>query len=196
MTSLPPVIGIYAPAPQSGKTTVANYLAEHGYVCVSLAEPIKAMTEVFLHQFGFDAEEATHAVQYAKGTLVPELGLTVRQLLQTLGTEWGRTCLHPDVWVMTWSQRVHALLATGHRVVCDDVRRCNEASAIRIHGGQLWRVTRPSITRTTNHISEGELDTYPDFDVHCVNDGTLAELHRRISEHLGATTPNLDATLN
>lgn len=197
MTSIPdpPVIGLYSAAPESGKTTVANYLAQHGYIRVSFADPIKEMTEVLLRQLGFDEEAAARAVRYAKGSVVPELGLTVRQLLQTLGTEWGRTCLHPDVWVMAWSRRTHKLLAEGYRVVCDDVRRPNEASAIRIHGGELWRIHRPGVVRTTTHVSEGSLDTYPDFHAHFINNGTLADLHRRICEHLGAATPDLIATL-
>lgn len=176
----PRVIGLYSPAPQSGKTSVAAYLERHGYVRVSFAEPLKDMAIVFLRHSGLSKSEAKNAVYSNKTAIVPELGLTVRQLLQTLGTEWGRECLHPNVWTTIWLRRALETLAAGHKVVCDDVRRENEAAAIRSLEGHLWRITRPGIERTTSHASEGALDNYSGFDVHLANSGTLQDLYAHI----------------
>lgn len=185
MTTLPPVIGLYSPAPQSGKTTVANYLTRHGFIRISFAEPIKEMTIVLLRQMGMTKSEAKHAVYNDKTIRVPEIGLTVRQVLQTLGTEYGRDYLHPEIWVMSWRRRVTEALDAGHHVVTDDVRAFNEAYAIRNLDGQLWYIDRPGVTRETTHTSEGALDGFEAFDFRLHNHSSITSLHLAICQRLG-----------
>lgn len=185
MTDLPPVLGLYSPAPQSGKTSVATFLERHGYIRISFADPLKEMTSVLLRALGFTEAEAHHAVYHAKHTRVPAIGVDVRHMLQTLGTEYGRQCLHPDVWITAWSTRVSAALAAGHHVVCDDMRFPNELAAVRALGGASWQIKRSGYVRTTTHASEGGLDSYDNFDFVLRNDGTLAELHLVVCQRLG-----------
>lgn len=59
--------------------------------------------------------------------------------------------------------------------VIPDVHFINEAKAIKERGGILIRVNRGN-TSTDNHISETELDNYPDFDVTIDNRGSIDEL--------------------
>lgn len=184
----PRVIGLYSPAPQSGKTSVARYLERHNYIRVSFADTIKEMTLVLLRHFGFTKAEAKHAVYHDKTILIPEIGLSIRQVLQTLGTEWGRTCLHPDVWCAVWNRRVMEVLAAGHNVIADDVRALNEAAAVRRLNGQLWHITRPGVIRTTSHASEGALDAYDGFDGYLTNDHTLSALHEQITHLLSLSS--------
>lgn len=187
MTELPRVIGLYSPAPQSGKTTVATFLERHGYTRISFADTLKDMTVVLLRSLGFSKAEAKHAVHHAKHTAVQGLGFDVRHMLQTLGTEYGRQCLHPDVWVHAWLSRTSEALAGGHRVICDDMRFPNELDAVRSLSGAAWQVTRSGVVRMTTHASEGSLDAYEHFDFVLRNDGSLSQLHLAVCQRLGIT---------
>lgn len=166
------LIGLYSPAPQSGKTTLANALVTaRGYHRVAFADPLKTMTVQFLEAMGYRQDQAEQLVYVDKETTIPQLGVTVRHLLQTLGTEWGRTCIAPDVWLKCWRAT-----ATQHpRVVADDVRFPNEAQLIRNMGGEIWLVVRPGVADSTGHASEGSLADWS-FDRVITNDGTVEEM--------------------
>lgn len=169
---MPNLIGLYSPAPQSGKTTIANALvAREGYQRIAFADPLKAMTCRFLESLGYREDQAQRMVYIDKEVVIPQLGVTTRHLLQTLGTEWGRQCVHPDVWLKCWSET-----AVRHaKVVVDDVRFSNEAQLIRDTGGELWCVVRPGQAAHTDHASEGGLAGW-EFDRVICNDGTMREL--------------------
>lgn len=172
------LIGLYSPAPGSGKTTVANYLSGHGFRVVPFAESLKRMAHVFLSELGLtDKEIEFHLYRSKEAPLpFPDLKLDTRHICQTLGTEWGRTCIHPDVWLHCWQRKVEQNMKRGIDVVVDDVRFPNEAQLIHNLGGELWRVERPAVVRTTSHASEGSLDDWT-FHRRIVNAGTLLELY-------------------
>jgi hypothetical protein len=166
------IIGIYSPAAQSGKTTVARFLQERGYCRLPFAQPMRDMLSVMLSDLGYSEELIAHHLYVDKEALVPELGVSVRHLLRTLGTEWGRECVRPSVWLDVW-------LAKARRksfVVVDDVRFTNEAELIRLLGGEVWRITRPGVVRNTEHASEGGLDEWEHFTCDIVNSGSISDL--------------------
>lgn len=169
------IIGIYSPAPQSGKTTVANMLQEQGFARVPFAAPLKRMACEFLESLGYPEGEAARLVFFDKHVVIPEVGVTVRHMLQTLGTEWGRACLHPDVWVRCWEAQADRY----ELVVADDVRFPNEAAAIRRRGGVVWQVVWPDVLHIGDHVSEGSLDD-AEFDAVIQNDGSLSDLHSKV----------------
>jgi hypothetical protein len=175
-----PIIGLYSPAPQSGKTTVAEELVRHGYTRVSFAAPLKRVAITLLQELGYEEQVAAEMVYTNKEADVPEIKASVRHILQTLGTEYGRQCLHPDVWIMCMEKRLASLRQEGKFAVIDDCRFLNEAALIRRLGGELWRVERPSTERGTSHASEGSLDDYPLFDRRLTNDGTLLQLYSQV----------------
>lgn len=75
-----------------------------------------------------------------------------RTLLQTLGTEWGRSLIHPDLWVRLTMARVERLAdITGRTVfaICG-TRFPNEVAAIRERGGEVWWIDRPGTTAGTH----------------------------------------------
>ena len=78
------LIGITGPA-FSGKDTIANHLClTHGYfTCEAFADPLRdglsALFGLFPHHF-----DAKH-----KETVIEWIGKSPRELLQTLGTQWG-----------------------------------------------------------------------------------------------------------
>ena len=175
-----PIIGLYSPAPQSGKTTVAEELVRHGYTRVSFAAPLKRVAITLLQELGYEEQVAAEMVYTNKEADVPEIKASVRHILQTLGTEYGRQCLHPDVWIMCMEKRLASLRQEGKFAVIDDCRFLNEAALIRRLGGELWRIERPSTERGTSHASEGSLDDYPLFDRRLTNDGTLLQLYSQV----------------
>lgn len=172
------IIGLYSPAPQSGKSTVASELEQRGYVIVPFAETLKLMLIPMLESLGYDRQGANYLVHQAKQVVVGDAGVSVRHMLQTLGTEWGRSCIHPEIWVRCWKGRAQQYSA----VVADDVRFPNEAAMIKLLGGEMWRIERPGVPREHGHASEGSLDGYDDFDRFITNDGTIDDLISKLRE--------------
>ena len=172
--SLPRLIGLYSPAPGCGKTTVADLLIEHQHV--SFAAPLKRAVWRLLDDLGL---KGFHYVYTDKEAIIPELGVSARHMMQTLGTEWGRACVHPDFWVMIARAETQRIMADDRSVVIDDVRFPNEAAMIRDLGGELWRIDRPGVSYDGSHESEGGLeDITPDRVL--INDGTITQLLEKI----------------
>jgi hypothetical protein len=177
----PLLLGIIAPTMGSGKTTIANRLCDkHGFTPLSFASPLKMMLQSLLVSMGFD--QPTIA-RYIRGDLkeeaVPGTGRTARQMMQTLGGDWGRGMVSEGLWVDAAMKRVKHLsapqFALGHRFVFDDVRYLNEVEAITSRGGRIVRVFRPGTAITSQHTSEGVLDDYPaNFTIE--NNGSVADL--------------------
>ncbi|ESX98617.1 MULTISPECIES: hypothetical protein [unclassified Mesorhizobium] len=174
------IIGLYSPAPQSGKSEVARELGKYGFVRKGFADALKAMIRPLLAAFGF-AEvviEKLVATGDGKETHLDAIGATPRYLMQTIGSDWGRQTINPDLWIK-------AVLndARPDMLVIDDVRFPNEYDAIRAEGGQVWKVFRPGRAPTNQHPSEGLLEDR-EFDEVIVNDGSLFTLATKVRNAL------------
>jgi len=178
------IIGLYSSVPQCGKSSIAKIMALYGWTRLSLASPIKkAVFGVLVDLLG-DSEIALDMVYGTrKDEPIPQLkGLTGRRMQQTLGSEWGRDCVHPDVWV-------NCAMAMAERnpdksFIVDDVRFANEAEAIRARGGLMVKVTRSGVEYDgLEHRSEGGLDDWP-FDLVLRNDGSMDDLEAAIGTTL------------
>ena len=101
--------------------------------------------------------------------------MTVRELLQKLGTEAMRNGLHTNAWV----NATFANFSYYSKWLITDVRFPNEAAAIIEKGGILVRLQRNS--DTGDHPSETALDDY-DFKIVIENTGTLSELIQKARE--------------
>jgi len=142
----------------TGKDTTAMLLAEalqargKRVERMAFADPIRWM----LGALG--VTEADLADRARKEQPLPAFnGASPRRLMQTLGTEWGRTHLGEDFWVRRLEQRLARLDEVGKRpdyLLITDVRFQSEAEWIRQHGGWIVRVTRRSATPVTSHSSE------------------------------------------
>lgn len=175
----PRVIGLTGLA-GAGKSTVARLLGT-SYYPMRFAGPLKDM----LRAIGLGDDEIEG---HRKGEPCDLLaGRTPRFAMQTLGQEWGRDLIHPDLWVRIWSARVEAWFqAGGGAIVAEDCRYLNEAAAIRAFGGEIWRIERPGQTAGA-HVSEaGQAAIEPDRVI--VNDGDFNQLRDRVAELLRSET--------
>lgn len=166
---------------RSGKDAVADLLVkEHGFVKARFADALKrGLAEMFgLTPAQMDGDE--------KEAVVPWLGASPRHLMQTLGTEWGRTLVHPDVWVLATQRHLERLIQSGiRRIVISDVRFENEA-AMATSLGSLVRIERPGVGPANSHVSEdaSAISAYVDAVVR--NDGTLEDLNDRVIDLVAA----------
>jgi hypothetical protein len=137
----------------SGKDTIADIL---GFDRVAFADPLYEMVAIIT---GMTPDEMRD--RETKEREIDWLGHSPRQLLQTLGTEWGRDTISPTIWVDTAMRRVRGLLEQGRSVVVTDVRFDNEAAAIKAAGGVIWQVVRGQGSikgLAARHASEGGVD--------------------------------------
>lgn len=171
------VIGLTGMA-GSGKSTVARHLVDRwGAQVKKFAGPLKDM----MRALGLTEAE----IEGDRKELPSDLlcGATPRHAMQTIGTEWGRVLIHPDLWVRAWERRV-----SGEGLfVADDCRFVNEAEAIRRLGGTVVRVWRTGQV-TGDHASEtGQSLIRPDHIL--VNDsdipGLLGKADRLMADILG-----------
>ncbi len=125
---------------QSGKSTAADYLVGNGFKKLSFAEPIKDIVWFLLQGFNLNQDYIEQLMTTHKEVVIPELGVSARHLMQTLGTEWGGTLIHPDIWTMWMSKRL--VTETSGYLVFDDVRFENEAALIRSLGGLIIHIDR------------------------------------------------------
>ena len=102
--------------------------------------------------------------QKNKDMLVGESKMTVRELLQYVGTDVMRG-IDPDCWIRPYLQAVEA--ASASMIVTPDVRFPNEVEAIKEHGGIVIRLLRgiPDLLakKVKRHSSETALDGYGGF---------------------------------
>lgn len=169
------IVALYSPAPQSGKSTLAHALNGVGYRTIKFAGILKDMIRTMLLGAGIPYDAVERMVEgdlKERPIKFPGFSVTPRQLMQTLGTEWGRG-IHPDLWAHLAINK--AANASG-RVVIDDMRFPNEYSAVKAAGGITIKITRPGVERAVNcHPSEGALDNHP-FDYEIVNDGSIDKM--------------------
>jgi hypothetical protein len=130
----------------AGKNSAAGMVRDA--VVIQLADPlyemVAAMTGLSVEQLR-DREIKERPIEW--------LGRSPRELLQSLGTEWGREQIAADVWIRIAERRIAALLEEWPRVVVADVRFNNEAEMIRRLGGEVWQVVRPGLPQHF-HVSE------------------------------------------
>lgn len=165
----------------TGKDTVRSILEEAGFVGFGFADPIRGMLRELLTSNGID--DACMDDRALKETAIPALGVSYRQLAQTLGTEWGRN-LQSDFWLRIASAYITDLEWAGNtHFVVSDVRFVNEAEWVRSRGGVIWRVQREQAQAVNPHISESGVDLI-EFDWTINNNGSLEDLREVVDESL------------
>ncbi len=104
----------------TGKSTVMSALEDalikKGYITTTLkfAEPLYSLQDVIYNTLGKKVE-----------------GTKDRELLQWLGSDWGKAKFGPDVWATCWLDRVKAMPSNVGFILNDDMRFPNELAAVR-----------------------------------------------------------------
>lgn len=162
------IIGIAGPA-QVGKDTVAriiqSMLSDYREI-KSFADPMKDMLAKGLG-LTHDQLHGSH-----KEVIDERYECTPRHIMQTIGTEWGRNLIHPDIWV-------HAMLnATADApTIIPDVRFENEAEFVRENGVLIHVKGRGGIEG--GHVSEKGVRRLDDDHV-IYNTGDVSMLRYRV----------------
>lgn len=170
----------------SGKDTAADHLAKaHRFMPVAFASPLRVMLQAGL---GLTDE---HFTQARKNESIDWIGKSPRQLLQTLGTEWGRNQVNRTLWIDLAEQELDSL--AGLDVVFTDVRFADEAAMIRSRGGIIVRMLRAEASAVHPHVSEAGFALQEgDREIH--NNSTLFDLYDKLDavvgeEHFLGATP-------
>lgn len=181
---LPPLIGLTGPA-GCGKDTVRSMLEmHHGYHGLALSDPIRSMITSLLRTACADANHA-HAREL-KERPIPGLGVSYRHLAQTLGTEWGRETISPELWTSIAGMRMAELVSDNLgpiNFVVSDIRFESEAQWLRQRGGVIWEIMRPRVQAVRAHTSEAGI-AHAHISQTLCNDGNIADLHQCVQSAL------------
>jgi len=142
------IIGIAGRA-GAGKNTVAEMIP--GAAVFGFADPLYEGLAAML-----GVPEDMLRSRRNKETPLKWLGKSPRELMQTLGTEWGRGMVAQDIWLRLAKRRIETY---GGTIVFSDVRFDNEAEWIRNQGGEVWLVERDQETHHT-HSSEAGISPH------------------------------------
>jgi len=159
-----------------------------------------------------EAIEEHNKIKFSLGitTITSEL-ITVRQLVQEVGTDAMRNVIHPNVWVNAlmnqYKDTPYQEGTTPENLkwihdnnypnwVITDVRFPNEVRTIKERGGIVIKVNRDNMptsyrlkkrsggfTNVSLHLSEIALDDYP-FDYFINNNGSIEELIKEVKYFL------------
>jgi hypothetical protein len=118
--------------------------------------------------------------------------LTLRRVLQVVGTDIFRKNLGSDIWIHPVYAKIRQVAASTDLVIISDCRFENEVTELRRRLAQAtaqfpgepeyevvcFRINRPSIT------ADGHASEVQEFDVDITvnNDGTLDHFHQRLDE--------------
>lgn len=177
----------FAGRKRSGKDTAAAILREIGFVRTSFAEPIRTYVAGLL---GWTMEELDARKEEPIDWLE---GRTARQMMQTLGTEWGRQMVSNDLWIMAWWRRYRSYHDAGIPVSITDVRFPNEAALIHSLGGFVIEIERPGLPAMDSHASEEPLPREM-IDGVLVNDCDLIAFRSRVFDLFEKLSEREDAT--
>jgi hypothetical protein len=174
----PLLIGLTGRA-RSGKSTAAEhlvgtYLLEHYAFADPLRDGLMAIFNLDPTDFEGDRKEQPLAW----------LERSPRQLMQSMGTEWARNTVHPDVWVKLAEQNLDYMTKALGAVlgfVVSDVRFENEADLIRRRGGTIIHICRADAQAVNPHVSEAGVAGNKD-DLLMFNNGTVEEFLRSLDE--------------
>lgn len=162
------IIGLHG-RKREGKDTLAGLLCAHlGYARIAFADPLTQMLEVL---------PIPQMYKEDKNVVIPWIGKTYTELLQTLGTEWGRTLVKQDLWIHLAGQKAVSEKARAgcNGLVFSDVRYTDEADYVKAAGGIIIFMDGARGVVVNSHSSESGLpEKYRDYTVE--NNGTIDDL--------------------
>jgi hypothetical protein len=137
---------------RAGKDTVAKILINHwGYTRISVADPLKFGIDAALGCFGATPADET------KDDLIPELGVTPRQIWKDFSEEFLKPKFGRDIMAKIMAKRAQQMEGP---LIVTDVRFNEEAELLYSQGFKIIKVVRPGQIRREqdNHVSENGID--------------------------------------
>lgn len=184
------VIGLTGKA-RSGKDTAARFIlkelsrdTKHVYR-MGMADTLKSMLVVLLNVINPEDADKRPPLPHlmmedSKETPIESIGKSPRQLLQTLGTDWGRKMIHPNLWVTVMRNKIGFLMSYADDdiyVVIPDIRYDNEAVLLCDY---LFRVEREDAPDVNEHVSESGLSDDVEITGVIPNNGSLDDLRYHV----------------
>ncbi len=166
---------------RTGKDTAAGYLhSHHGLMPFAFADNVK---KTAMAMFGLTGMQVYGTHGYDREQVLPEWGISVREILQKVGTECGRDIFGMDIWIKRLQVDINAI--PGIPYLVSDVRFDNEAKWILDSGGIVIDIQREGCN-PDGHRSESGIT---EFNYQVYNDGTLEEfydlLDQLMEDHYG-----------
>lgn len=144
-----PLIIALSGAAGCGKDTVANRLMETGaWGKYAFASPLKNGVSAM---FNISMDDIENPV--IKNSPNYKFGRSIRYILQTIGTEFGRNLIADDVWLQLAKENIEHQLKYVDNIVITDCRFENEADMIHAMGGEVIRIVRDNNPHTANIAS-------------------------------------------
>lgn len=165
--------------PGAGKTTAAQIIqAELGKraVIISFADPVYQILQTIYTGYEVYFELVKIDKMELKSALPDKYGNTPRDLLRAIG-DFGRTKIHPDLWVDLAMKEIDKYRDRAV-VVIDDLRFPNELYALMDRGAKIREIVRPGIARS-DHFSDNALSGHQHQQILNAN---FAELQKQVLE--------------
>ncbi len=180
---------------QSGKDTVAGMIKDIQPDVWEIKRFAGKLKQIVSLLTGIKIEDLEN-IDVKNSSLGPNWNnLTVREMLQKVGTEAMRDQIHSNIWVNALFADYKALdsqngQSMGNVIdysrckfpswIITDLRFPNEAEAIQKRGGIVIRVNRKGNENTGNHPSETTLDDFKDWNHVIDNDSDLTALYDKV----------------
>jgi hypothetical protein len=176
LTNAQPKLVAFAGRAGSGKSLASDTLVARGYKRIKFADGLKNMLRSLYATMGLTTLEIERRIE---GDLKEEPdpllnSNTPRWAMQSLGEEWGRKCMHQNLWKSITATAIKNAMKAGYNVVVDDCRYENEAAFIRGSAGRVIMIDRvQAISFEDLHESE-KFPFSPDVTIY--NTGTPEQL--------------------
>lgn len=156
----------------SGKDTCSDILVErHGFVKFAFADALKKACQTL---FALSNDQLWGN---SKNTVDERYGLSPRQMMQKLGTDFVRQMIRESFWIDKFAAWYKD---TDGNVVVSDVRFQDEVDIIRELGGKVFLIKRMSVQKSDFHCSENS--ELLDVDGVINNNGSLNSLSRELEK--------------
>lgn len=135
-----------------GKTSIARAIEANHWdraAIYSFADPIRRMLRGIIPESVLrDPEQKEQPIDWLGGK-------SPRQIMQTLGSDWGRKMVVDDIWLKVMRRTIEE--QPFDIAIIDDCRFENEMQMVRDMGGMVFELYREGIEYTGEHDSEQKL---------------------------------------
>ena len=182
---LPRLVAVHG-LKRSGKGTIASRLCStHGYSVVKFSGALKDMTRVAIRaacpMSDTDLERCIEGD--LKEVAIPAMGgKSARYIQQTIGTEY-RDSVDTAMWTRMALAESAAVIASGSRVVIDDLRFQHEVDLLRLQHASLWMVSSAREVQAAQEVQDLPWDA--DEPPVAISPDTLAAMVAAMLAHCG-----------